>query len=121
MSPTSYQTAPSRDIKFSTIDTCCSLVPRLTSCSNDISHFSLGRVSRVKFSYIPLLNAKKQKSIPMIFYLKMCHTYNYCRYVCRSGMSPVNLGKNFRKLPAVIKNNDSVLRLMMKTLRAVWV
>ena len=31
MSPTSYQTAPSRDIKFSTIDTCRILVPRLTS------------------------------------------------------------------------------------------
>ena len=66
MSPTSYQTAP----------------------------------SRVKFSYTTLLNAKKQKSTPLIFYLKINYPCNYYRYVCRSGMSPVNLGKNLRKPPA---------------------
>ena len=114
MSPTSYQTAPSRDIKFSFLIPTGAVFQTYLSFEMTFSHFSLGRVSRDikfsfliptgavyqtylssnktfsliflgrvsrdKFSYNPLLNAKKQKSIPVAFYLKMSHTYNKCMY-----------------------------------------
>ena len=51
MSPTSYQTAPSRDIKFSDSILAGAAFQTYLSFEMTFSHFSFGRVSRdIKFS-----------------------------------------------------------------------